>query len=66
MLINEKSTLLILTTAADFAAKLEAADEQDRAAQLSAHAPLYAAGLGPPDAAGIAKVVQAALDGGGL
>ena len=51
---------------ADFAAKLQANDEQERAAQLAAHAPLYAAGLGPADAAGIAKVVQAALDGGGL
>ncbi len=47
---------------ADHAAKLHAENEQERAAQLSQHAPLYAAGLGPDDAAAIAKVIQAAID----
>ena len=49
---------------ADHAAKLEAEDEDDRTERLSRFAPLYAAGLSPADAKGIAKVVQVALDEG--
>lgn len=48
---------------ADFAAKIDAEDEDDRTAQLSQHAPLYAAGLSPADAQAISKVVEAAADG---
>ena len=60
------SQVALAVAVADHAAKLDAADEQERTAGLSQYAPLYAAGLGPADAAGIAKVVQSALDGGGL
>ncbi|MBV1857241.1 MAG: HDOD domain-containing protein [Nannocystaceae bacterium] len=45
---------------ADYAAKLEATGEADRAAQLSQHAPLYAAGLNPGDAAAIAAAIDSA------
>lgn len=49
---------------ADHAAKLEAEDEDERTEQLSQFPSLYAAGLGPADAKGIAKVAQVALDEG--
>jgi len=45
---------------ADYAAKLEAAGENDRAAQLCQHAPLYAAGLNASDAAAIATAIDSA------
>lgn len=58
------SQVALAVSIADHAAKLEAEDEADRAEQLGQFPPLYAAGLSPSDARGIAKVVQAALDEG--
>ncbi len=45
---------------ADYAAKLKAESEADRAEQLSLYAPLYAAGLSAGDAAAIATAIEAA------
>lgn len=53
----------IAVSIADYAAKLEASDETDRTDQLAQFAPLYQAGLGPGDAAAIAKVIEDAGDG---
>jgi len=59
------SQIALAVAVADFAAKIEADGEAERTEQLSQHAPLYAAGLSPADAAAIAKVIEAAGDGAG-
>lgn len=57
------SQVALAVSVADYAAKLEATGEDDRAAQLGQHAPLYAAGLNASDAAAIARAVDSASEG---
>ncbi len=54
------SQVALAVSVADHAAKLEAVSEKDRAAQLSEHAPLFAAGLNASDAAAIAAAIESA------
>lgn len=54
------SQVALAVSVADHAANLKAEDEGDRAEQLCQHAPLYAAGLSPSDAAAIAKAIETA------
>lgn len=55
------SQVALAVGVADYAANLQADGEAERAQQLAAYAPLYAAGLNATDAAAIAAAVESAL-----